>query len=125
MKNFGLWLGWSVATALLVGGARAGERFDTLARDFAQPPESARAWCYWWWLNGCVTRDGIVRDLDHMKAKGISGALVFHAGEGETPFQIEFMSPKWRELFKFAVAEAARQRKRWPSGRSRRADRGW
>ena len=80
-----------------------------LEKEFMSPSAAARPWVYWWWLNGCVSRDGIVRDLDHMKAKGISGALVFHAGEGETPFRIEFMSPQWRELFKFAVAEAARR----------------
>ncbi len=109
MRKVGMWMGCSVAAALLVGGVRAEERFDQLARDFAQPPDTARPWVYWWWLNGCVTKDGIARDLDQMKSQGISGALVFHAGEGETPWRTEFMSEAWRELFKFAVREAARR----------------
>ena len=82
---------------------------DPLAREFANPPASAQPWVYWWWLNGCVTKDGIVRDLDHMKSQGINGALVFHAGEGETPWRTEFMSEAWRDLFKFAVTEAAQR----------------
>lgn len=93
----------------IAAAAAYGAESAALEKDFVSPPASAKPWCYWWWLNGCVTQDGIVRDLDHMQAKGISGALVFHAGEGETPFRIEFMSPRWRELFKFAVAEAARR----------------
>jgi len=97
---------WIMALAMSV---MADDGQVELERDFISPPASARPWCYWWWLNGCVTRDGIVRDLDHMKAKGIGGALVFHAGEGETPFQIEFMSPQWRELFKYAIKEASQR----------------
>ena len=44
-----------------------------------------------------------------MKNMGISGALVFHAGpaENKTPFTTEFMSPRWRELFRYAVEQAA------------------
>ena len=81
-----------------------------LERDFTTPPDASKAWCYWWWLNGCVTHDGILRELDHMKEKGIGGALVFHAGTGDTPFQVEFMSPQWRELFAFTVREAAKRK---------------
>ena len=87
-------------------GATAGREIE---ESFRRPPDAAKVWVYWWWLNGCVTRDGIVRDLDHMKNQGISGALIFHAGEGETPWRTEFMSPDWRELFKFTVTEAARR----------------
>lgn len=87
---------------------------DGLANSFRQPPDAWRPWCYWWWIHGCVTRDGIVRDLDHMKAKGIGGAMVNQFGFGPhvapiepPPFKVEFMSQPWRELFKFAVEQAA------------------
>ncbi|MHB8898635.1 MAG: glycosyl hydrolase [Thermoguttaceae bacterium] len=104
-----------VVGLLAAGAARPAEHqdpppIDQLARSFAAPSQASQAWCYWWWLNGCVTREGIVRDLDHMKAMGIGGALVFHAGNGQTPFKTEFMSPEWRDLFKLAVAEAAKRR---------------
>ena len=74
---------------------------------FTSPDVEAGTWVYWWWLNGCVSREGIVRELDEFKEKGISGAIVFHAGNGDTPFKIPFMSERWRDLFKFAVREAA------------------
>jgi len=83
---------------------------DGLVQAFLNPPDSAKPWTYWWWLNGYATKDGIIRDLDAMKQLGVSGALVFHAGEGPTPKQTEFMSPAWRELFRFAVEEAAKRR---------------
>lgn len=94
----------------------AGLSLAGLAIAFQQPPDQWRPWCYWWWFHGCVTRDGIIRDLDHMKAKGIGGAMVNQFGLGShmapaepPPFKIEFMSQPWRELFKFAVDEAARR----------------
>ena len=26
-------------------------------RDFVDPPDSAKPWCYWWWVNGHVDRE--------------------------------------------------------------------
>jgi hypothetical protein len=89
---------------------------DLLADSFRQPPDTWRPWCYWWWFHGGVTKDGIVRDLDHMKSVGIGGAMVNQFGYGPhvapiapPPFKIEFMSQPWRELFRFAVEEAAKR----------------
>ena len=69
-----------VFAVLLVGGARAGERFDKLAQDFASPPNSAKPRVYWWWLNSRVSKEGITRDLEEYRAKGIGGVLLFDAG---------------------------------------------
>ena len=80
-----------------------------LAAGFQTPPDSAKIWVYWWWLNGYVSKDGIVHDLDEMNKQGISGALVFHAGGGPTPEKTLFMSPEWRQNFSFAVEEAAKR----------------
>ncbi|RLB98121.1 MAG: hypothetical protein DRH90_22350 [Deltaproteobacteria bacterium] len=81
---------------------------DTLSpKEFLNPSDPHKMWVYWWWLNGWNDEAGIRADLDHMKAMGISGALVFNAGRGDTPFNTEFLSPRWRELFRYAVEEAA------------------
>jgi hypothetical protein len=74
---------------------------------FIHPPREAGTWVYWWWLNGYVSKEGILRELDEFREKGITGALVFQAGSGYTPQKTPFMSEKWRELFKFTVQEAA------------------
>ena len=91
---------------LVVAASETGWGLD---QGFKNPPDSAKCWIYWWWLNGYVTKDSILRDLDEMKRQGISGALVFHAGGGETPETMDFLSPRWREHFKFAVEQAARR----------------
>ncbi len=81
---------------------------DDLARNFQSPPDSARPWAYWVWLNGNVTKEGITRDMEEMRRQGLSGVLVFQAGDAHTPAGAQFFSPEWHELFKHTLREAAR-----------------
>ena len=89
-------------------------REKSLEEGFVHPPRSAGIRCFWWWLNGNVTKEAITRDLEGMKAKGFSGAMIFDAGGAEqggnkqVPPGPTFASPEWRELFKHAVEEANR-----------------
>jgi len=89
------------------GPVRAG---DELEKGFADPPQEAKVWCYWWWLDSNVSKAGITADLEAMKKQGIAGALVFDAGIGgpQAPDGPPFMSPKWREYLKFTLEEADR-----------------
>ena len=96
-----LWL--TLAFSMGPGASGAG---DDLERGFLSPPDSARPWVYWWWLDSNITREGITRDLEEMKRQGIGGALVFDAGEGHTsPVGPAFMSPPWREMFRHAASK--------------------
>ena len=101
-----MWLLIGTTVAL----TRAASAADNLERQFADPPEAARAWCYWWWLNGAASKEGITRDFQQMKKQGISGALLFDAGQTgpDAPRGPQFMSPAWRELYRHAVGEAGR-----------------
>lgn len=40
---------------------------EDLDKGFLSPPDSARPWVYWFWLNGNITREGITADLEAMK----------------------------------------------------------
>jgi hypothetical protein len=79
-----------------------------LEKSFASPPESARPWVYWFWLNGNITREGITADLEAMKQAGIGGVLIMEVDQGAPVGPIAFLSPPWRELFQHVVAEAER-----------------
>jgi len=61
---------------------RAGQNTDVSADNFYAPPDSAKPWAYWWWLNGNVSKVGITRDLEEMERQGINGVLIFQAGGG-------------------------------------------
>lgn len=79
-----------------------------LRAEFLQPPAAARPWVYWFWLNGNVTREGITADLEAMARVGIGGVLIMEVDQGAPDGPVAFASPEWRELFAFAVSEAAR-----------------
>jgi hypothetical protein len=81
---------------------------------FENPPQGARARCYWWWLNGNTTAATITRDLEGMKAKGFGGAILVDAdgsgeqGNREAAEGPAIGSPAWMKLFVHALAEAKR-----------------
>jgi hypothetical protein len=95
----------SGATAL---GAAA-EKADTLASDFARPPQSAAPRVWWHWMNGNITQAGIKLDLEWMKRIGIGGFQTFDASLG-TPQVVDqrlvFMTPEWKAAFLFATTLA-------------------
>ncbi len=81
---------------------------DSLAKGFQSPPDSARPWVYWFWLNGNITKSGITADLEAMKRVGIGGVLIMEVDQGAPVGPVDFMGDKWRELFKHVVSEAKR-----------------
>lgn len=96
---------------LLILGLLAGPVFGgELATQFAAPPASTRPWVYWFWNNANVTKAGITADLEAMKRAGIGGVIIMDVAERFAPPRgaAVFMSPEWRELFHFALAEAKR-----------------
>jgi hypothetical protein len=81
---------------------------DRRAAGFTAPPESARPWVYWMWMDGNLTRDGITADLEAMQRAGIGGVVICEVNVGVPRGPVEFMSPEWRRLFKHVVLEAER-----------------
>src|ERR1017187_3042171 len=106
----------TLATVLLTLSALAGAFLcanltaspSDLAKGFVSPPQSARPWVYWFWLDGNITREGITADLEAMRRVGIGGVLIMEVDQGAPKGPARFASPEWRELFKFMVAEANR-----------------
>lgn len=81
-----------------------------LEKTFLVPPDDTKPWTYWWWLDGAVSKEGLTKDLEEMKEKGIAGVVIFDAGVGGhgAPKGPAFMSDEWREHFRYAVREAGR-----------------
>ena len=96
-----------IALALCVA-ACAPKKEDALRAGFVRPPDSARPWVYWFWLNSNITREGITADLEAMKRVGIGGVLIMEVDQGAPVGPAAFMGDEWRGLFKHAVAEAGR-----------------
>ncbi|WP_304236865.1 glycosyl hydrolase [Jiulongibacter sediminis] len=74
--------------------------------NFQNPPNSAKPRVWWHWMNGNVTKEGIQKDLDWMERTGIGGFQNFDANLMTPPVvkeKLVFMTPKWKEAFKFTT----------------------
>lgn len=83
----------------------------SLEDQFRDPPASARPRVWWHWMNGNITKDGIAKDLAWMKRIGIGGAQTFDANTTTPQLlekQLAYMTPEWKDAFRFAASEADR-----------------
>ena len=89
-----------------------------MEEDFKNPPLSAGPYVWWHWMGSNISKDGITKDLESMKASGIGGAIIFNltsavmsyeAPTKNLPFpDITYRSPTWWKMLKFATSEARR-----------------
>jgi hypothetical protein len=104
IKNCRQGLLLSLAFSCILGVQAANQ----LEQGFIHPPDSARPWVYWFWLNGNITSNGITADLEGMKRVGIGGVLIMEVDQGAPVGPVDFMGSQWRSLFKHAASEARR-----------------
>ena len=84
-------------------------RADDLEGNFRNPPDSTRPWCYWYWMSGNISKEGITRDLEAMSKVGIGSALIGNIGLTE-PLKgsVKVLSEEWWDMMGHAVREASR-----------------
>ena len=80
--------------------------------EFLNPPTSTKVHVWWHWMGGNITKDGITKDLEAMKAQGVVQATIFNIGEIYTKKvdvpKVKFNSPEWIEMYQWALKEANR-----------------
>jgi hypothetical protein len=124
--------------AILSINAIADESSQNLDKQFQSPPPQTQPWVYWVWLDTDIPKATITRDLEEMKAKGITGCILYgnqtghwswqgkvaragndyrsvrtgeYAGSYISPMPgdpLVTWSPHWRELVRFSARECAR-----------------
>jgi hypothetical protein len=91
----------AVAGMWLAVVAKAGE----LEQDFLNPPEATKPRCYWYWMYGQVSREGITRDLEAMKRVGIGEGYIGIIEGGD---KIKALSGEWWGFVEHAIREGTR-----------------
>ena len=79
-----------------------------LEAGFKNPPNQAKARTWWHWISGNVSKSGITKDLEAMKAVGIQEAQLFNVHLGFPQGPVKYLSEEWLDLFKFSAEEAKR-----------------
>ena len=47
---------------------------------FKNPPQSSKVHTWWHWVQGSISKDGITKDLESMKAQGNAQATILNIG---------------------------------------------
>ncbi|GAA4815006.1 hypothetical protein GCM10023330_23630 [Litoribaculum gwangyangense] len=79
-----------------------------LEQGFKNPPNQAKARTWWHWISGNVSKSGITKDLEAMKAVGIQEAQLFNVHLGFPQGPVKYLSEDWLDLFEFSAKEAQR-----------------
>jgi hypothetical protein len=80
-----------------------------LEQGFKDPPNAARPRVWWHWMNGNITREGIAKDIAWMADVGIGGLQNFDVDLSTARIvdhRLAYMTPPWRDAFRFAAQEA-------------------
>lgn len=92
--------------ALFAGFSAFSQQQDLLFSKFQYPTNEAKPRVWWHWMNGNITKEGIQKDLDWMEKTGIGGFQNFDANlftPVVVPQKLVFMTPEWKDAFKFAT----------------------
>jgi len=84
-----------------------------ISESFTSPNSfDAKPWCFWYWMHGAVTREGITNDLEAMAQNGLGGTYLMpiksieqNPALGGTVRQL---SPEWYSMVDWAMQEADR-----------------
>ncbi len=81
-----------------------------LEQSFRNPPDNAKPWVFWLWINGNISREGITKDLEAMKRVGINGVLWMEvSGFKWAPHgSIKPGTKEWKDTMQWAISEADR-----------------
>ena len=96
-------LGFSLRDSL---PALAAGTSDAEYAAFLNPPDTARPWVYWYFMDGHLTPEGMRADLEALKAAGIGGGVFLEVNIGIPSGPVQFMSEPWRQMVADAFGHA-------------------
>lgn len=79
-----------------------------LKEGFKTPAIDYRPNTYWQWMNGNISRKGIIEDLRYMARVGYGRAMIFNVAVGIPRGRVDYGSDEWVEDVKCALGEAQR-----------------
>ncbi len=83
----------------------------SLESDFTHPPETTRPRCYWYWMDGQITKEGITRDMEAMNRVRIGeGYIGIISGQAGTPVggASKAFTDEWWGFIEHAMREGTR-----------------
>jgi len=93
---------------LTVGSCNDSKNYEIIKSGFVNPTSDNTVWCYWYWINDDISKDGITKDLEAMKKAGIGGALIGNINPAHKDGKVPMLSEDWWSHMVHAVVEGKR-----------------
>ncbi|MBN2634075.1 MAG: glycoside hydrolase family 2 [Bacteroidales bacterium] len=96
-----------VSIISLVSCLQNNKESKLLADGFVNPSDTIQTSVYWYWMSDNISKEGVIRDLESMKAVGINRAFIGNIGGQNVPYgDIKVLSPEWWEVTRTALKKA-------------------
>ncbi len=82
--------------------------YNKIQSEFVTPTDSNTIWCYWYWIGDDISKEGITKDLEAMKAAGIGATFIGNINPDEVDGKVPMLSEDWWEHMVHAVNEGKR-----------------
>lgn len=97
----------ALAALILFAGCKSHTLTD-LRKGFEEIPDSVQTAVYWYWMNDNISKEGVVKDLQAMKAVGINRAFIGNQQADDIPYgDIKLGSEEWLDITATALRTAA------------------
>ncbi|MDD2436630.1 MAG: glycosyl hydrolase [Massilibacteroides sp.] len=105
------WITFLVACCFVSCGSKqqVSVSIQEVERNFKSIPASVQTSVYWYWINGNISKEGVVKDLQAMKEKGINRAFIGNIGDqGGIPHgPVKLFTDEWWDIMHTALKTAA------------------
>lgn len=83
--------------------------YAEMAAVFKDPFGKVQTGCYWYWMAGNISCDGVKKDLEAMKRAGIDRPYIGDiGGSGNARGAVKTLSPEWNDVLQTAFSTASR-----------------
>ena len=81
---------------------------DEIEANFKDIPSTVQTSVYWYWINGNISKEGVVKDLHAMKEAGINRAFIGNIGSQEGILQgsVKLFTDEWWDIMHTALKTA-------------------
>ncbi len=78
----------------------SGDNMQTMEENFRQTPQDQPIAVYWYWMDGNISEEGVVKDLQAMKKAGINRVQIGMIGDGQgaAPGPVRLFTDEWWKI---------------------------
>ncbi len=82
--------------------------YAEIQQGFVVPHDTNVVWCYYYWINDDISKEGVTKDMEAMKEFGIGGLLVGNINPAAVDGRVPLFSEEWWDITVHTVNEGHR-----------------